>query len=292
MTRLFSAMLFLFVLCAMLPACKLSDAEIEEMLGLNIPGEPADLTVDQLIMHMEAATDPEGKFKNAKSYILRQVIVEESQKDVDENPFSQRTKTTVDQFEAEIKFRKPDFERQISYRNGEPFTSLLFKEGRAWTIDPKKSKATEITGHQLRLFHVFNSFSHPNNNLEDVFSSIEISTVYLNAARHYRVVCRADDVEIAPYVLYVNANTFVTTKMETILYTDDGQEFLYVAYPGNFEKRSGVLMPTITKTIIGEDRHEVVLLKEFELNVTFSEDVFQVPEGKIAIGRKKQQTEE
>ena len=292
MTRLFSAMLFLFVLCAMLPACKLSDAEIEEMLGLNIPGEPADLTVDQLIMHMEAATDPEGKFKNAKSYILRQVIVEESQKDVDENPFSQRTKTTVDQFETEIKFRKPDFERQISYRNGEPFTSLLFKEGRAWTIDPKKSKATEITGHQLRLFHVFNSFSHPNNNLEDVFSSIEISTVYLNAARHYRVVCRADDVEIAPYVMYVNANTYITSKMETILYTDDGQEFLYVAYPGNFEKRNGVLMPTITKTIIGEDRHEVVLLKEFELNVTFSEDVFQVPEGKIAIGRKKQQTEE
>ena len=292
MTRFFSAMLFLFVLCAMLPACKLSDAEIEEMLGLNDPGEPADLTVDQLIKHMEAATDPEGKFKNAKSYILRQVIVEESQKDIDENPFSQRTKTTVDQYETEIKFRKPDFERQISYRNGEPFTSLLFKEGRAWTIDPKKSKATEITGHQLRLFHVFNSFSHPNNNLEDVFSSIDISTVYLNAARHYRVVCRADDVEIAPYVMYVNANTYITSKMETILYTDDGQEFLYVAYPGSFEKRSGVLMPTITHTTIGEDRHEVVLLKEFELNVTFSEDVFQVPEGKIAIGRKKQKTEE
>ena len=292
MTRFFSAMFFLFVLCSMLPACKLSDAEIEEMLGLNDPGEPADLTVDQLIMHMDAATDPEGKFKNAKSYILRQVIVEETQKDVDENPFSQRTKTSVDQYETEIKFRKPDFERQISYRNGEPFTSLLFKEGRAWTIDPKKSKATEITGHQLRLFHVFNSFSHPNNNLEDVFSSIEISTVYLNAARHYRVVCRADDVEIAPYVMYVNANTYITSKMETILYTDDGQEFLYVAYPGNFEKRNGVLMPTITKTIIGEDRHEVVLLKEFELNVTFSEDVFQVPEAKIAIGRKKKQTEE
>ena len=292
MTRFFSAMFFLFVLCSMLPACKLSDAEIEEMLGLNDPGEPADLTVDQLLMHMDAATDPEVKFKNAKSYILRQVIVEETQKDVDENPFSQRTKTSVDQYETEIKFRKPDFERQISYRNGEPFTSLLFKEGRAWTIDPKKSKATEITGHQLRLFHVFNSFSHPNNNLEDVFSSIEISTVYLNAARHYRVVCRADDVEIAPYVMYVNANTYITSKMETILYTDDGQEFLYVAYPGNFEKRNGVLMPTITKTIIGEDRHEVVLLKEFELNVTFSEDVFQVPEAKIAIGRKKKQTEE
>ena len=104
MTRFISAMLFLFVLCAMLPACKLSDAEIEEMLGLNDPGEPADLTVDQLIKHMEAATDPEGKFKNAKSYILRQVIVEESQKDVDENPFSQRTKTTVDQYETALRY--------------------------------------------------------------------------------------------------------------------------------------------------------------------------------------------
>ena len=285
MTRFLSSVLFVFVFCSMLPACRLSEAEIDEMLGLNDPGEPANLSVEQLIMHMEAATDPEGNFKNAKSYILRQVIVEESQKDVDDSPFTQRKKTSVDQYETEIKFRKPDFERQVSYRNGEPFASLLFKEGRAWTIDPKKDKATEITGHQLRLFHVFNSFSHPNNNLEDVFSNIDISTVYLRGARHYRVVCRTDDVEIAPYVMYVHADTFVTTKMETILYTDDGEEYLYVAIPDRFEKRNGVLIPTITKTTIGEDRHEVILLREFELNVTFSEDVFKVPEGKIKIGR-------
>ena len=288
MTRFLSSVLFVFVFCSMLPACRLSEAEIEEMLGLNDPGEPANLSVEQLIMHMEAATDPEGNFKNAKSYILRQVIVEESQKDVDDSPFTQRKKTSVDQYETEIKFRKPDFERQVSYRKGEPFASLLFKEGRAWTIDPKKDKATEITGHQLRLFHVFNSFSHPNNNLEDVFSNIDISTVYLRGARHYRVVCRTDDVEIAPYVMYVHADTFVTTKMETILYTDDGQEYLYVAIPDRFEKRNGVLIPTITKTTIGEDRHEVILLREFELNVTFSEDVFKVPEGKIKIGRLRE----
>ena len=285
MTRLLSSVLML-LFCAILPACKLSEVEIEEMLGLNDPGEPADLTVDQLIKHMEAATDPEGKFKSAKSYILRQVIVEESQKDVDDNPFSQKTKTSVDQYESELKFRKPDFERQTSYRNGEPFACLLFKEGQAWTIDPKKNQATAITGHQLRLFRVFNSFSHPNNNLEDVFSRIEISTVYLRGARHYRVVCRTDDLEIAPYVMYVHAETFITTRMETILYTDGGQEFLYRAIPSRYEKRSGVLMPTIITTTIGEDRNDVILLKEFELNVTFSDDVFQVPEDKIKIGRK------
>lgn len=285
MTRLLSSILML-LFCAILPACKLSEMEIEEMLGLNDPGEPADLTVDQLIKHMEAATDPEGKFKSAKSYILRQVIVEESQKDADDNPFTQKTKTSVDQYESELKFRKPDFERQTSYRNGEPFACLLFKEGQAWNIDTKKNQATAITGHQLRLFRVFNSFSHPNNNLEDVFSRIEISTVYLRGARHYRVVCRTDDLEIAPYVMYVHADTFITTRMETILYTDGGQEFLYRAIPSRYEKRSGVLMPTIISTTIGEDRNDVILLKEFELNVTFSDDVFQVPEDKIKIGRK------
>ena len=285
MTRLLSSVLML-LFCAILPACKLSEVEIEEMLGLNDPGEPADLTVDQLIKHMEAATDPEGKFKNAKSYILRQVIVEESQKDADDNPFTQKTKTSVDQYESELKFRKPDFERQTSYRNGEPFACLLFKEGQAWNIDPKKNQATSITGHQLRLFRVFNSFSHPNNNLEDVFSHIDISTVYIRGARHYRVVCRTDDLEIAPYVMYVHAESFITTKMETILYTDGGQEFLYRAIPSRYEKRSGVLMPTIISTTIGEDRNDVILLKEFELDVTFSEDTFQVPEDKIKIGRK------
>ena len=285
MTRLLSSILML-LFCAILPACKLSEVEIEEMLGLNDPGEPADLTVDQLIKHMEAATDPEGKFKSAKSYILRQVIVEESQKDADDNPFTQKTKTSVDQYESELKFRKPDFERQTSYRNGEPFACLLFKEGQAWNIDTKKNQATAITGHQLRLFRVFNSFSHPNNNLEDVFSRIDISTVYLRGARHYRVVCRTEDLEIAPYVMYVHADTFITTRMETILYTDGGQEFLYRAIPSRYEKRSGVLMPTIISTTIGEDRNDVILLKEFELNVTFSDDVFQVPEDKIKIGRK------
>ena len=285
MTRFFTSVLML-LLCALLPACKLSEAEIEEMLGLNDPGEPADLTVDQLIKHMEAATDPEGKFKNAKSYILRQVIVEESEEDADGNPFTQKTKKSIDQYESELKFRKPDFERQTSYRNGEPFACLLFKEGQAWTIDTKKNHATSITGHQLRLFRVFNSFSHPNNNLEDVFSHIDISTVYIKGARHYRVVCRTDDLEIAPYVMYVHADTYITTRMETILYTDGGQEFLYRAIPSRYEKRSGVLMPTIISTAIGEDRNDVILLKEFELNVTFSDDVFQVPEDKIKIGRK------
>ncbi|MBO7089596.1 MAG: hypothetical protein J6W70_06800 [Lentisphaeria bacterium] len=285
MTRFFTSVLML-LLCALLPACKLSEAEIEEMLGLNDPGEPADLTVDQLIKHMEAATDPEGKFKNAKSYILRQVIVEESEEDADGNPFTQKTKKSIDQYESELKFRKPDFERQTSYRNGEPFACLLFKEGQAWTIDTKKNQATPITGHQLRLFRVFNSFSHPNNNLEDVFSHIDISTVYIKGARHYRVVCRTDDLEIAPYVMYVHADTYITTRMETILYTDGGQEFLYRAIPSRYEKRSGVLMPTIISTAIGEDRNDVILLKEFELNVTFSDDVFQVPEDKIKIGRK------
>ena len=285
MTRFFTSVLML-LLCALLPACKLSEAEIEEMLGLNDPGEPADLTVDQLIKHMEAATDPEGKFKNAKSYILRQVIVEESEEDADGNPFTQKTKKSIDQYESELKFRKPDFERQTSYRNGEPFACLLFKEGQAWTIDTKKNQATSITGHQLRLFRVFNSFSHPNNNLEDVFSHIDISTVYIKGARHYRVVCRTDDLEIAPYVMYVHADTYITTRMETILYTDGGQEFLYRAIPSRYEKRSGVLMPTIISTAIGEDRNDVILLKEFELNVTFSDDVFQVPEDKIKIGRK------
>ena len=286
MTRFLSSVLFIFVFCAMLPACKLSEEEIDAMLGLNDPGEPANLSVEQLIKHMEAATDPESRFKNAKSYILRQVIVDETMVDADDSPFTQRMKKSIDQYESEIKFKKPDFERQVSFRNGEAFSVLLFKSGRAWSIDPKKNKATEITGHQLRLCHVFNSFSHPNNNLEDVFSTIDISTVYLNGARHYRVVCRVDDLEIAPYVMYVNADTFITTKMETILYTDDGQELLYVARPTRFEKRNGVLMPTITNTTIGEDRHEVIHLSEFELNVTFSDDVFQVPEGQIKIGRK------
>ncbi len=272
---LFSALASMSLL--FLAACGgLSEREQMEMLSLDQPVHPADMSPVQLVACMELATDPDGAMRNAKSYLLKQRI--RNRRDAEDSDFFlvERGKTTYEEYETEIKFQRPDWQKQTSFRNGKAFLSLLYRDNQAWTINPNNRRAKEITGHQLELFRVFNSFSDPSRNLLDIFPSPEIAVVYLNKERHYRLVCRTTHPDIAPYVLYVNAKTFLTTKAETILYTDDDRQFLYTATPANFKWYSGVLLPeSIIIKVAGLE--EVCTIDTFALNVNFQPEDFAVP---------------
>lgn len=254
----------------------LSEREQMEMLSLDQPVQKADMSPVQLVRLMEQATDPDKAMRNAKSYLLRQRIRDRREAEDSDFFLAERSKTSYEEYETEIKFQRPDSLRQTSYRNGTPFAVLLYLDDRAWTINPSNRRAKEITGKQLELFRVFNSFSNPSYDLLDVFPSPEIAVTYLDKERHYRLVCRTTNPDIAPYVLYVNAKTFLTTKAETILYADDGRQYLYTATPSNFKWYSSVLLPE--RTIIKvADLEEICTVDAFALNVKFQPEDFEVP---------------
>ena len=260
-----------------LAACGgLSEREQMEMLSLDQPTHPADMSPVQLVAFMEQATDPDDAMRDANSYLLKQRIRDRREAEDSDFFLVERGKTTYEEYETEIKFQRPDWLKQTSFRNGKAFSSLLYRDDHAWTINPSNRRAKEITGKQLELFRVFNSFSDPSRDLLDIFPSPEISVVYLNKERHYRLVCRTTNPDIAPYVLYVNAGTFLTTKAETILYTDDGRQYLYTATPSNFKWYSGVLLPErIIIKVAGLE--EVCTVDTFALNVKFQPEDFAVP---------------
>lgn len=265
------------LLCSGCFSNKLTDEEVNSILSLDSVCEPSDISAEQLAKQMYKATDPKGKFKDSSTFLLRQRVIDrETAVEISKTGQKQK-KIKHDEGESELKFRAPDSLMQTTSKNGVANSQLLIKDGRAWDINPKKKTATEITGHRLELTKMFNMMTQPSKTFLDVFPNPEISCVYIGKTRHYRIVCRADNPQIAPYVMYVNAQTFLTTKMETILYSDDGEiQLLYSAVPRDFKLYEGVVMPSVTIITVG-DKEDISEIIDFEMDVKFDDSEFELP---------------
>lgn len=252
-----------------------SEEDVNRVLGLDRESEPSDMSVEQIVTMMNNAIDPKGKFKTTDTYLLRQKLIDQNAYE-ETNGFTTKKKYKYDEYETEIKFKAPDMLRQTSIRSGNEFSCLLIRDGRAWSIDTKRNKAEELKGQTLELTRVFTLMSEPSKSIVDAFPNVVADCIYIDKNRIYRLVCRAANPEIAPYVVYVNPKTFLTMRAETILYGDDGEQKLYTATPSRFESINDVMMPMVTFVEVDGDI-DVVTLKDFKLGVKFNDSDFEVP---------------
>lgn len=242
----------------------------DQMLELTPPDEEADLTVSQVIERVREATDPKGVYLNCKGYILRQTAITKEK----------RGRSVVDHYVVtEKKFRQPCQMRQTSYQNGEAIQTLLFKDGKAWVIN-KKGKAEIYEGRGMELFKNYIGFSDPKASEQTLFSSVELGVVYLDGVRTYRMICRTNNPELPPYVEYINAETFLQVRLETIITTNDGRELRYRAEPMDYRWVDNVRLPAVTLVTMGDgDITEEYETTEFIINPNLSDLDFQVDEG-------------
>lgn len=242
----------------------------DQMLELTPPDEEADLTVSQVIARVREATDPKGVYLNCKGYILRQTAITKEK----------RGRSVVDHYVVmEKKFRQPCQMRQTYYQNGEAIQTLLFKDGKAWVIN-KKGKAEIYEGRGMELFKNYIGFSDPKASEQTLFSTVELGVVYLDGVRTYRMICRTNNPELPPYVEYINAETFLQVRMETIITTNDGRELRYRAEPMDYRWVDNVRLPAVTLVTMGDgDITEEYETTEFIINPNLSDLDFQVDEG-------------
>lgn len=242
----------------------------DEMLELTPPDEESDLTVSQLIDRVREATDPKEVYLNCNGYILRQTAISKEK----------RGKTVVDHYTVtEKKFRQPCQMRQTSYQNGEAIQTLLFKDGKAWIIN-KKGKAEVYEGKGMELFKNYIGFSDPKATEQTLFSSVELGIVFLDGIRTYRMICRTNNPELPPYVEYIDAETFLQVRLETVMITADGKQLRYRAEPRDYRWISNVLIPSVTLVTVGNnDITEEYETTEFVINPNLSDLDFQVDEG-------------
>jgi len=247
---------------ALLPSGCILD-EAEEQLP---PGEVSDLSVDQLVEKMSSATDPEGKFKNAKSYILKQKV-----EDI--------KKTDRQEYSLEIKFKAPDFMKFTSFNGGKAFSTLIFDGSRAWNIDPLTGRSSEVPdGTNMNLVKTFAALTKPGSTIKTVFEKVDIDVVKdeQTGSRSYRLVCCVKDPAIAPYIIYVGKDDFLTKKFETTLYGADGSQSKYLSETKKYTWMDGVRMGSETTVQTTGDRVNTTVVS-FVLNPEIPDSEFKPP---------------
>ncbi len=251
-------------------ACaQLTEAEYARILQLEEADEP-DLTLEQLIAKMHEATDPLNAFQDAKSYRMGQKIV--STKNLEKN------NSPHDEYSMEILYKTPDRMRYTSMRDGKPFSILVFNGDRAWYQDPKTQKVVMIPqGTALNLVKAFSGMLRPGQNMTDIFKSIEVGVLFQNREKLYRLICRVEDPAIAPYVIYVDGSTFLTRKIETILYAEDGSTYLYQAVSESYAWMSNVKMALTSIVTTTGKQQDVSTITGFVLNPEIPDSEFEIP---------------
>ncbi len=237
----------------------------EDLLELEA-GEPADITVEELYQRMTAATDPKKLYANAKTYKLVQEVESVSEQ------------KSHDFYNTVVLFKDPDSVKQVSIKNGKAFLMILYKNGEAWYINPINMKSRKIpSGTPLNLVKTFSSMLKPGNQYRQIFKTVEIDVCYQAGRKYYRLICRVDDPGIAPYVFYIDAETYLTRKLETILYTQGGGRSLYTAISEDYAWFSGVKMAKKLLVTVG-GKTDVTRIVSFVLNPDLPDSDFTLTE--------------
>ncbi|MBO4649234.1 MAG: hypothetical protein J5806_13865 [Lentisphaeria bacterium] len=250
------------LLCAvlgltLLPAC-------EDLLHLE-PMEPADITVPELIKRMSKATDPEKRYHDCKSYLMKQ-------------SFSVMQSGAKEMLSIETRFQAPDKMRITTYKDRHPSVIQIYNAGKAWTYDCTTRKTTPIPpGIPSELIRIFTQMGTPSLDATKIFKTVSIDMQIENGYKTYRLICDPGIRGIAPYVFYINSRTYLTERMETIMYIN-GEEYLYVNIPADYTwyENKTIRLPA-TSTVKQMDVTRISRMTEFTINQEFPASDFLPP---------------
>ena len=110
-----------------------------------------------------------------------------------------------------------------------------------------------------------------------IFKTVSIDMEIKDGYKTYRLICDPGVKGIAPYVFYINGNTYLTEKMETIMYIN-GEEYLYVNVPADYTwyENNSIRLP-VTSTVKQMDITRISKMTDFKINVDFPETDFLPP---------------
>ena len=99
---------------------------------------PSDLTVEELEERMAKATDPEGYYAKAQSFVMRQEL--KTKRFLDE-PLVQMVET---------KFMRPDFFKITTYDDNRPTIEIISNGANSWVADYNAEKIRVLDADALR----------------------------------------------------------------------------------------------------------------------------------------------
>ena len=160
---------------------------------------PADITLAELEEKMSKATDPEGRYAQAKSFVMKQEV--ETKRFLDQ-PLIQMVET---------KFMRPDFFKITTYEDNQPVLSIISNGESSWIVDYNSQRVKTLDAEQLRQVKRFSDVTKPGSRLSAIFKNIKIEKCRIGDEEYYKVECPGDDGSLL--CVYVDAETFQTSRI-------------------------------------------------------------------------------
>ena len=161
-------------LLAVLALCGCSSFSDEEL-------SPAGITIDELEKRMAEATDPHGRFRDARSFVMKQEVERRSFFDT---PMVQMVET---------KIMRPGFFKITTYEDNQPIAAVISNGESSWQIDYKAKKVKLLDAEKLRQVKKFSDITSPGGKLSGVFKNITVQKCRIGNALFYKVACPGED---------------------------------------------------------------------------------------------------
>ena len=161
---------------------------------------PADITLEELEIKKQQAMDPQDRFKEAQSFVQREVLT------ISKWFFSA-------QCTVETKFKKPDRFRLTTYMEGRPLVTIIYNAGKAWQVNYQENKVEAISGSDLEQLRVVFDLNRPDSTYQSTFQSVDLTECEIDDHEYYHLHCVSGVEGMPPIDFYISKKSFMTKRL-------------------------------------------------------------------------------
>ena len=225
---------------------------------------PSDLTPAELQERIDRATDPERRYADAVSSILRQEV-----SDPDPGWFGNDKLKMV-----EVKTMRPENFRLTTYEENEPVLALISNGESCWVADYRNKRVSALSPAEFRRMRVLTEIARPGSRIDRIFKDIKIQRCRIGDEEFYKLTCSNPGMH--PLELYVNRSNYLTERVRGKIGTGPISSISYDSRLLGYSLYEGVRMLEETiSTSNGETQRSRVLY--YKLNVPMDPAEFRPP---------------
>lgn len=212
---------FVPALLTLLACCGCSSLPDEEL-------SPADITLNELENRMAAATDPHGRYAEARTFVLKQEV--ETKRFLD-SPLVQMVET---------KIMRPNFFKITTYDDNQPQLAIISNGESSWIVDYKAKKVKKLDAKELRQTKKFSDITSPGSKLSTVFENAAVQKCRIGDDLYYKVACPGENDTVLN--AYVGAESWQIERITIVT----GGEVTYDSSLKGYGLYEGVRIPEET----------------------------------------------
>ena len=217
-----------------------------------------DMTIGELEKRMAQATDPEGRYAQSRSFVMKQVVE------------TKRFLDTPQEQMVETKFMRPAFFKITTYDDNQPAVAIISNGENSWIADYNAGKVRMLDADALRKVKRFNDITRPGSKLSEVFKDIRIFNCRIGGEDYYKIECPGEDGQ--GLNVYVDADSCQITRISV----SDNGKVIYDSSLKGYGLYEGVRIPEET-TVRSDGVEKTSRVIYYKLNPVIDISAFRPP---------------